>query len=229
MPKSCPCRVYTYGTLAAAVVIGASASYFAVEKWRAYEQEVRSPGPLPVRQVAEDGFSQVNRSGSVDIQSTYNIENLLIPKDEIHTLLPKDAIPSLTDPKLEPVASSSWLEPGDRVIDVTVNGESVAVPLKILNFHEVANMTIGGKPVAATYCPLCDSTTVISRQVEHNGIMHTLEFGISGALYNSNVLMYDRQELGQGCTPSACTQAKRARSARCWPVLPRTRPGWPLA
>jgi Protein of unknown function (DUF3179) len=196
MPKNSPRRIHVYGALVLGIALGAISTFIAVDKWQTYKYSTHSPGPLPVRQVDADGFSRVTRSGSVDLEATYNLDNLQIPLGEIHTLLPKDAIPSLTDPKMESVASSSWLDDSDRVIDVTVNDESVAVPLKILNFHEVSNMIVGGKPVAATYCPLCDSTTVISREVTHNGKTQTLEFGVSGALYNSNVLMYDRQTLG---------------------------------
>jgi len=147
----------------------------------------------------------VRRPGSVVLEEEYNLEDLRIPLDEIHTLLPRDAIPSLTDPKLEAVADGQWLEPSDRVIAVVVGGEAIAAPLKILNFHEVANMTVGGEPVAATYCPLCDSATLVSREIETTGedagedgepVTEVLEFGVSGALYNSNVLMYDRTNMG---------------------------------
>ena len=139
-----------------------------------------------------DGFNQVNRPGSVDIESEYDTSGATIPLDEVHTLLPRDAIPALTDPKLITIGEASYLSGDDRVMAVTVGGETVGVPIKILNFHEVANMTIGGEPVAATYCPLCDSATVISRRVETDeGETEVLEFGVSGALYNSNVLMYD--------------------------------------
>ncbi|MHC4975340.1 MAG: DUF3179 domain-containing (seleno)protein [Planctomycetota bacterium] len=192
----CPCRLYAYGALLSCCAIGGSLAFVSMRALQQDRNDLLTPDLLPVAQVDGDGFERVNRTGSVDIQSEYDIDDLLIPQREIHELLPKDAIPSLTDPELELAASSTWLQPGDRVIDVTVGEESVAVPLKILNFHEIANMTVGGEPVAATYCPLCDSTTVISRRVEHDGETHVLEFGVSGALYNSNVLMYDRTNLG---------------------------------
>ena len=142
-------------------------------------------------------FDTVNRPGSVDIATEFDLSNLTIPKDQIHTLLPKDAIPALTNPQLTPLTEATYLQPNDRIIDVTINNngitESVAVPLKILNFHEIANITVAGKPVAATYCPLCDSVTLVSRTVTNsNGQTETLDFGVSGALYNSNVLMYDQ-------------------------------------
>jgi len=143
------------------------------------------------------GFERVNRPNSVDIHAEYDTSNATIPLDQVHTLLPRDAIPALTDPELVAIDDASYLSGADRVIVVTVQGETVGVPLKVLNFHEVANMTVGGEPVAATYCPLCDSATVISRRVDLGaGETEVLEFGVSGALYNSNVLMYDRAHKG---------------------------------
>jgi len=141
------------------------------------------------------------RSGPVDVEEEYDLDNLQIPLEEIHSLLPRDRIPALTDPKLVSPADADWLEPDARVIAVEIGGEAVAFPLPILNFHEVANLTLGGRPIAVTYCPLCDSATVVSREIERpasDGGTRTqvLEFGVSGALYNSNVLMYDRTTMG---------------------------------
>ena len=146
----------------------------------------------------EDGFQRTRRPGAVQVAKVYDVANATIPLDEVHELLPRDAIPALTDPKLERVSEAEWLPTIERVIEVVVNGEAVAAPLMILNYHEIANMTIGGEPVAITYCPLCDSASVVSRRVEpaDGSAPVTLAFGVSGALYNSNVLMYDQRDLG---------------------------------
>jgi len=144
-------------------------------------------------------FRRVQRPGSVDLSSEYDLEGLTIPRDEIHTLLPRDAIPALTDPKTLTAEGSKWLDSKDRVILVQVKGERYGVPLDILDWHEIVNTTVGGEPIAVTYCPLCDSATVISRRVTPAGDDQkpiVLEFGVSGALYNSNVLMYDRTHKG---------------------------------
>lgn len=142
-------------------------------------------------------FRQVNRRGSVDIDKEYNLAGLSIPKDQIHTLLPRDAIPALTDPKTEPADKASWLPDDARVIEVVVGEDVLGVPLRVLDWHEVVNTTVGGQAIAATYCPLCDSATVFSRKVNAaGGADDVLEFGVSGALYNSNVLMYDRKDKG---------------------------------
>lgn len=114
----------------------------------------------------------------------------LIPKDEIlGGGPPKDGIPALTDPDVVP-AHEAGLSPQDRVIGVAIGGEARAYPLRILNWHEIANDVLGGRPIAVTYCPLCDSSLVLDRDIGGE----VREFGVSGLLYNSNVLMYDRQE-----------------------------------
>lgn len=113
-----------------------------------------------------------------------------IPLDEIHRGgPPKDGIPALTSPAVTSAGAAGRLRPEDRVVGVTVNGESRAYPIRILNWHEIVNDTLGGRSLAVTYCPLCDSVVVFDRDI--GGTVR--EFGVSGLLYNSNVLMYDRQ------------------------------------
>lgn len=151
-------------------------------------------------------FQRVQRPGSVNIEQEYNLAGLTIPKEQIHTLLPRDAIPSLTDPKTQKVDGAAWLPDDARVIEVVVGKDVLGVPLRVLDWHEVINTTVGGEPIAATYCPLCDSATVFSRRVTPkagdgagSGFRPSpvvLEFGVSGALYNSNVLMYDKNDKG---------------------------------
>ena len=102
--------------------------------------------------LAREELRRVHRPGAVHVDQEYDVTGLTIPLEEIHELLPKDAIPSLVDPKLESVAEASeWLVADDRIIVVTVGDETVGAPLKILNSHEIANLEIGGEPVAATY------------------------------------------------------------------------------
>ena len=143
-------------------------------------------------------FKTVVRPGSVKLDEEYDLDGLSIPKDEIHRLLGRDRIPSLTQPATEEASKSAeWLRPASRLIEVKVGDDLLAVPLQILDAHEIVNVTLGGEPIAVTYCPLCDSATVFSRLVESPGKEPVkLEFGVSGALYNSNVLMYDRTHKG---------------------------------
>ena len=102
---------------------------------------------------------------------------------------PKDGIPALTDPKQVAAGDANFLRPDDRVIGVVVEGTARAYPLGILGHHEIVNDHVGETPFAVTYCPLCDSAAVFDRRTE----LGEKEFGVSGLLYNSNVLMYDRR------------------------------------
>lgn len=102
---------------------------------------------------------------------------------------PKDGIPAHTNPSFLKAAEANYLRPEDRVIGITLHEQSRAYPLAILNYHEIVNDTIGKTPVAVTYCPLCDSAVVFDRRTP----LGVREFGVSGLLYNSNVLMYDRR------------------------------------
>jgi hypothetical protein len=162
-------------------------------------------GQQPSSKNSEEGFETVRRRGAVDIAQEYDLSGLTIPQKQIHMLVRKDGIPALTDPKLEQADEATWLQPSSRIIEVAVGGEVLGVPLNILDRHEIVNTQLGGEPIAITYCPLCDSATIFSRRVRApsgNEGSDTkkqeivLEFGVSGALYNSNVLMYDRTHSG---------------------------------
>ena len=93
----------------------------------------------------QNEFKVVSRPGSVDLDAAYNLSNLSIPRDEIHTLLPKDAIPALTDPGTELAKDSDYLNATSRIIVVEVEGDVLGVPIAILNFHEIVNTTVGGQ------------------------------------------------------------------------------------
>ncbi len=101
---------------------------------------------------------------------------------------PKDGIPALTEPKQIAAQEATYLQADDRVIGVTIGGVARAYPLRILDYHEIVNDRIDDVPFAVTYCPLCDSAVVFDRRTK----LGEREFGVSGLLYNSNVLMYDR-------------------------------------
>jgi len=101
---------------------------------------------------------------------------------------PKDGIPSIDDPQFATLSGSSFMKQSDIVIGLEINGEAKAYPLSILVWHEIVNDNVGGTPVAVTYCPLCFTNQVFERIL--NG--QEVEFGTSGKLYNSNLVMYDR-------------------------------------
>ncbi len=103
---------------------------------------------------------------------------------------PPDGIPAIDRPVfIPPAAAAAWLRPQEPVLALEVNGDARAYPLQLLLWHEIVNDTVGGKPVVVTYCPLCNSGLVFDRVVE--GTM--LDFGTSGKLYKSDLVMYDRQ------------------------------------
>ncbi|WP_306371429.1 DUF3179 domain-containing protein [Nocardiopsis sp. CC223A] len=102
---------------------------------------------------------------------------------------PPDGIPALDDPAFEDASGIDWLEDAEPVLGVSVEGEDRAYPVRILIWHEIVNDTVGGRPVAVTYCPLCDSALAFDRRVGDR----VLDFGVSGMLYNSDLVMFDRQ------------------------------------
>ena len=101
---------------------------------------------------------------------------------------PKDGIPSIDAPEFVPVGEADGLAPTEPVIGLTVNGDARAYPLGILIWHEIVNDTVGGVPVTVTYCPLCNSAVVYDRRVAGEAT----EFGTTGKLRNSDLVMYDR-------------------------------------
>ena len=119
----------------------------------------------------------------------FNMENLKVSREEILSGGPrKDGIPSLSHVEVAAVGEADFLAEGDRMVGVTINGQSRAYPVNVLNYHEAVNDVVGGVPIAAIYCPLCDSVSIVDRRMGDK----TLEFGISGLLMNSNVLLYDQ-------------------------------------
>jgi hypothetical protein len=102
---------------------------------------------------------------------------------------PKDGIPSIDIPVFTEVAEVTDLAPVEPVIGLEVDGDARAYPLRILIWHEIVNDVVGGVPVAVTYCPLCNSSIVFDRRVGKR----TLDFGTTGKLRNSDLVMYDRQ------------------------------------
>ena len=118
------------------------------------------------------------------------LDDALIPEAEIFSGGPqKDGIPSLDHPKFVKAAEATFLKDNDRVLALKRNGIAKAYPLRILNWHEIVNDYFGNEGITITYCPLCGSGTASEAKV--NG--ESLQLGVSGLLYNSDVLMYDRQ------------------------------------
>lgn len=102
---------------------------------------------------------------------------------------PKDGIPSIDDPKFVPIAEVSDLADTEPVIGLVIDGKARAYPLRVLTWHEIVNDTLAGIPVAVTYCPLCNAAIVFDRRAAGK----VLEFGTTGKLRHSDLVMYDRQ------------------------------------
>jgi hypothetical protein len=119
-----------------------------------------------------------------------NFRKRLVPLSEFQSGGPgKDGIPSIDAPRFAPASEIRFLRPPEPLVEVVV-GETVrGYPIQILIWHEIANDTIAGIPVAVTFCPLCNTAIVFDRRVRGR----TLDFGVSGNLRNSDLVMYDRQ------------------------------------
>jgi len=104
----------------------------------------------------------------------------------------KDGIPALKYPKSVPAAEASFLADGETVFGIAANGEYRAYPQRILDWHEMANDSVGGQPIALSYCTLCGSAIAYGTRAAGN---RTILFGSSGLLYRSNKLMYDEATL----------------------------------
>jgi hypothetical protein len=103
---------------------------------------------------------------------------------------PKDGIPAIDRPNFVSVSSADeWLSPREPVVVVVEATEAKAYPLQILMWHEIVNDVVGGRPVAVTFCPLCNTALAFDRRLDGR----LLDFGTTGRLRHSDLVMYDRQ------------------------------------
>lgn len=103
---------------------------------------------------------------------------------------PKDGIPSIDAPKfLDYAGADKWLADSEPVIALAHREHAKAYPLQILMWHEIVNDSIGDQPVTVTFCPLCNASIVFDRRID--GVIH--DFGTTGRLRHSDMIMYDRQ------------------------------------
>ena len=118
-------------------------------------------------------------------------EKSIVPLDQIVSGgPPPDGIPSIDNPKFISVQEASkFLKDSELVLGLNINGDVRAYPLQILVWLEIVNDNVGAVPVAITYCPLCFTNQVFNRTIDERVVV---EFGTSGKLYNSNLVMYDR-------------------------------------
>jgi hypothetical protein len=138
------------------------------------------------------------RSTAEAPDSNFVIQQATVPHDLIVRAMAKDGVRVLSEPQTMAPAEidrrneeerGKLLVPEDRVIGVVFGHEARAYPLRLMRWHEVVNDVVGGEPIAVTYSPLCDSVAVFSRTVDGEAV----ELGVSGYLFNSNTLLYDRR------------------------------------
>ena len=102
---------------------------------------------------------------------------------------PRDGIRSIDNPKfISPNEAAGWLAGNEPVIFLELNGDARAYPFQIITWHEIINDAVGGVPAVVTFCPLCNSALAFDRTVNGN----VFEFGVSGLLRHSDLIMYDR-------------------------------------
>jgi len=101
----------------------------------------------------------------------------------------RDCIPSIDNPKYVTVAEATHVDDDDVVLALSLKGYHRAWPARILDQHEIVNDVIAGMPIAITWCPLCGSAVGVVREIDGQ----ITEFGVSGLLYNNDLVFYDRK------------------------------------
>ena len=141
------------------------------------------------RLVALSERDQISATAWRNIGWRTNFEISLVRFDEIFSGgVPRDGIPPIDEPTFTDfVEADQFIAGREPVIALRVNGQARAYPLQILTYHEIVNDVIGGRPVAVTFCPLCNSSVVFDREV----LGSVLRFGVSGNLRNSDLIMWD--------------------------------------
>ncbi|MDQ3691358.1 MAG: DUF3179 domain-containing protein [Chloroflexota bacterium] len=142
----------------------------------------------PISSASAEGLSD-ELSVSSDGWST-DFTRHEVPLDEFLSGGPgKGGIPAIDKPEFAEIASIDWLDDQEPVIMLGIDDEWRAYPIQILIWHEIVNDTIAGMPVTVTFCPLCHTAVVFDRSVDGQ----VLDFGVSGNLRHSDLVMYDRQ------------------------------------
>ncbi len=103
---------------------------------------------------------------------------------------PKDGIPAIDEPSYVSIEDANkWIDDREPIIAVEVDSEARAYPLQILTWHEIVNDELNGKPLVISFCPLCNTAIAFEREFDGQ----ILDFGTTGRLRYSNLIMYDRQ------------------------------------
>ncbi|MBI2135759.1 DUF3179 domain-containing protein [Candidatus Woesearchaeota archaeon] len=138
---------------------------------------------------------EINISADEIKYTSSGIKYIVDPKKLLSGGPPKDGIPSIDKPKyISAKEADKFLNEKELVMGINYKNVARAYPLQIMVWHEIVNDKINDEPVLITYCPLCGTGIAFERKIDTNndGIKETVEFGVSGKLYNSDLVMYDR-------------------------------------
>ncbi len=120
----------------------------------------------------------------------FDLKGSLIPREQVHLGGPaKDGIPAIDKPDFTSTKAAAFLRDDEAVLGIVRGGIARAYPIRILNWHEVVNDRFDNDTVVITFCPLCGTGVAFDGRIDGR----VLSFGVSGLLYNSDVLLYDRQ------------------------------------
>ena len=132
------------------------------------------------------------QSAYATTRNGFDLEGATIDPDEIKSGgPPRDGIPAINEPVFIAAEKARFIDGDDRVMGVVINGHPRAYPIAILNWHELVNDRIDEQHFTVSYCPLCGTGMVFATNVQDVALV----FGVSGLLYNSDMLLYDRNTL----------------------------------
>lgn len=171
--------LFTLGLVAAACADGQSDRVDATEET---DEVPRRQDNLP------QGPSALDNPYSADLPDPLVDTDLIISGGP-----PPDGIPPIDEPSYTVASEVDFIDDIEPVLVVDVEGETQIFPVQIMTWHELVNTEIGGVPVTVSYCPLCNSAITYDRRIETEKGEALLDFGTSGKLYNSALVMYDRQ------------------------------------
>jgi hypothetical protein len=155
----------------------------------AHAKPVESPAPVSTA-TPERLPSEPPPAGATDEFKTDFSRHIVPYREILSGGPPKDGIPAIDDPQFVSLyEAETWLDDREPVIFVQIGEDARAYPIQILTWHEIVNDTVGGMPLAVTYCPLCDTAIAFERTFDGR----VLDFGTTGRLRFSNLIVYDRQ------------------------------------
>jgi hypothetical protein len=136
----------------------------------------------------------------------------------------RDCFPSIDEPGFASATHSKYLDDDDLILGLSHKGVVRAYPAFILNHHEIVNDTVAGDPVVITFCPLCGSGVAFRRELKGE----VVEFGVSGLLHNSDLILYDRtsNSLWQQITGQAVSGPHRGDMLEVFPLSMTTWKEW---